>query len=466
LSEEATKEFERLPEAVTQRTLFVSDKQDFKLLRASKLVIVKGDQAGRELLVERERVTIGRSSVCDMVIVDGSVSGIHCEVLTTPRGHLLSDRESTNGIFMLGHRVRQVFLRPGSEFQVGNNLIRFESLNTMVKIPLSTHDHFGRALGHSVKMREIFAVLEKVAASDLSVLLRGETGTGKELLAAGIHSYSLRKNRPLVVLDCAAVPPNIIESTLFGHEKGAFTGAEQTRRGVFEEAHGGTLFIDEVAELDPSLQPKLLRVLEQHELQRVGGVRPIKVDVRIVAATHRDVRALVDKGLFREDLFYRLSVVEVAIPALRERPEDIPLLVRRFLEEATSYGIAAGQTPGQIDKEALLLLQSHSWPGNVRQLYNVLERAVQLGEGPSIQKQDLQLEIAALEDRAHWRVDWRMPYKEAKARLVEQFERRYLAGLMDEVDGNLSRASREAGLARHHIRNLCRKYNIACGADK
>ncbi len=466
MTEEATREFERLPEAVTQRTLFVSDKQDFKLLRASKLVIVKGDNAGHELLVERERVTLGRSSVCDLVIADGSVSGIHCEILTTPQGHLLRDLDSTNGIFMLGHRVRQVFLRPGSEFQTGNNLIRFESLNTMVKIPLSTRDHFGRALGHSVKMREIFAVLEKVAASDLSVLLRGETGTGKELLAAGIHSYSLRKNRPFVVLDCAAVPPNIIESTLFGHEKGAFTGAEQTRRGVFEEAHGGTLFIDEVAELDQSLQPKLLRVLEQHEVQRVGGVRTVKVDVRIVAATHRDVRALVDRGLFREDLFYRLSVVEVDIPALRERPEDIPLLVHRFLEEAPSHGITTKQDSKQIDAEALLLLQSHSWPGNVRQLYNVLERAVQLGEGPTICKQDLKLDIPASEERAHWRVDWRMPYKEAKARLIEQFERRYLASLMDEVDGNLSRASREAGLARHHIRNMCRRYNIPCGADK
>jgi DNA-binding NtrC family response regulator len=461
-----TGKFPRLPEDITKRTVFISESQDFKLLRASRLVVVKGADLNKELVVEKERVTIGRSSISDLSISDSSVSGLHCELLTGPSGHLLRDLGSTNGIFMLGHRVREVFLRPGSEFQVGNNLLRFESLNTMVKIPLSANNHFGQALGSSIKMREIFALLERVSTSDLAVLLRGETGTGKELLAAGIHMYSFRKNRPFIVLDCAATPADLIESTLFGHEKGAFTGAEQTRRGVFEQANGGTLFIDEVAELSLALQPKLLRVLEQQEVQRVGGISSRKVDVRIIAATHRDLCTLVDQGLFREDLFYRLSVVEVNIPPLRERPEDIPLLCEHLLEQ----GAKLRETPGRqactdLDDDAMVLLQSHSWPGNVRELANVLERAQQLSEGDIIGSRDLQLDPAGQSSGADWTVDWRAPYKEAKAVLLSQFERRYLIGLMDECDGNLSLASRKAGLARHHVRNLCRKYLIRCGAD-
>jgi DNA-binding NtrC family response regulator len=452
-----TGKFPPLPKEVTQPTVFVSEERDFKILRSGKLVVAEGEDRGGELVVEKERVTLGRSTVCDLSLKDGSVSGIHCEVVAGPEGFLLRDLGSTNGIFMLGHRIRELYLRPGSEFQVGNNLIRFEPLDNMVKIPLSRKDHFGSVLGRSIPMREIFAVLERVSTSDLPVLLRGETGTGKELLAAGIHTYSFRKNRPYVVLDCGAVPADTIESTLFGHEKGAFTGAVDSRRGVFEEASGGTLFIDEVGELAVALQPKLLRALEQQEIQRVGGVKPVNVDVRIVAATHRDLLALVDQGLFREDLFYRLSVVEVCVPPLRERPEDVPLLVEQFLNEEAQSG-------RQLSEEAMLSLQSHSWPGNVRELRNVMERATRLAEGDVISASDLHLDQQS-GDRLSLAVGGNLPYKEAKARLLAQFERQYLVQLMKEHGGNLSAASREAGLARNHLRNLCRKYEIPCGAD-
>ena len=452
-----TGKFPPLPKEVTQPTVFVSEERDFKILRSGKLVVVEGEDRGGELVVEKERVTLGRSAVCDLSLRDGSVSGIHCEIVAGPEGFLLRDLGSTNGIFMLGHRVRELYLRPGSEFQVGNNLIRFEPLDNMVKIPLSRKDRFGSVLGRSIPMREIFAVLERVSTSDLPVLLRGETGTGKELLAAGIHGYSFRKNHPYVVLDCGAVPADTIESTLFGHEKGAFTGAVESRRGVFEEASGGTLFIDEVGELAVGLQPKLLRALEQQEIQRVGGVKPIKVDVRIVAATHRDLLAQVDRGLFREDLFYRLSVVEVRVPPLRDRPEDIPLLVEQFFKEEERPGI-------QLSEDAMLSLQSHSWPGNVRELRNVMERASRLVDGDVIGAGDLQLGQQP-GDRLSLAVGDNLPYKEAKARLLAQFERKYLAQLMKEHGGNLSAASREAGLARNHLRNLCRKYEIPCGAD-
>lgn len=446
-----------LPKQVTQPTVFVSEERDFKILRSGKLVIVEGEDRGKELVLEKERVTLGRSTVCDLPLQDGSVSGIHCEVVAGPEGFLLRDLGSTNGIFMLGHRIRELYLRPGSEFQMGNNLIRFESLDNVVKIPLSRSDHFGSVLGRSIPMREVFAVLERVSTADLPVLLRGETGTGKELLASAVHSYSFRKNHPFVVLDCGAVPGDTIESTLFGHEKGAFTGAVDCRRGVFEEASGGTLFIDEVGELAVGLQPKLLRALEQQEIQRVGGVKPVKVDVRIVAATHRDLLALVDQGLFREDLFYRLSVVEVFVPPLRDRPEDVPLLVEQFLK-------AEDRSDIRLSEDAMLSLQSHTWPGNVRELRNVMERASRLVEGEVIDAGDLHLG-RQYGDRLSLAVGGNLPYKEAKARLLGQFERQYLTQLMKEHGGNLSAASRKAGLARNHLRNLCRKYDIPCGAD-
>ncbi|RME29314.1 MAG: FHA domain-containing protein, partial [Deltaproteobacteria bacterium] len=459
MNEDSSREHPVLPPDVTRRTVFLSDKKDYKLLRASRLVVFKGVDAGKELLVEKERITIGRSGVCDLVLTDSAVSGIHCELVTDSNGHLLRDLDSTNGLYMMGHRVREVFLRPGSEFQVGNNLIRFAALNTLVKIPLSSRDRFGQALGRSIRMREVFAILEKVTTSDLPVLLRGETGTGKELLAQALHRYSMRKNRPFIVLDCASIPRDIIESTLFGHEKGAFTGANATRLGVFEEANGGTLFIDEIGELELSLQPKLLRVLEQKQVQRVGGVRPIPVDVRIVAATCRDLRRMVDQGLFREDLFYRLSVVEVEIPPLRDRPEDIPLLVKHILGHLSQVWPDGDRRPFVLTADALKALQGNSWPGNVRQLRNVLERAAQVADDRVIRPEHLELEWMG-KDSAAVLADPRLPFKDAKAELLARFERQYVSALLDECGGNLSRASRRAGLARNYLRSLCRKYNI------
>lgn len=460
--EERTSDFPKLPAEVTRRTVFISEKKDFKFLRACRLVVVKGVCAGKELVLEKERITVGRSSVCDLVVSDAAVSGIHCEIVADTRGHLLRDLDSTNGLYILGHRVREIFLRPGSEFQIGNNLLRFEPLATMVKIPLSQHERFGRARGRSIGIRQVFSMLERVAASDLPVLLSGETGTGKELLAAGLHSYSLRKNRAFVVLDCGAVPRGVVESMLFGHEKGAFTGADQMRRGVFEEASGGTLFIDEIGELAEDLQPKLLRAIEQQQIQRIGGLRPIQVDVRIVSASHRDLRRMVDRGQFREDLFYRLSVVEVPIPPLRQRPEDIPLLVEGFLEELARR---SGDPAKKLSPQAMLLLQAHGWPGNVRQLRNVIERAAQLCENPVIEPDDLQLDRTEREAGGEIMADCGLPFKEAKSRLLDRFERQYFCALLDECGGNLSLAARRAGLARNHVRALCRKHNISCGSD-
>ncbi len=462
--EPKTREFVIRPE-VTQRTVFLSEARDFKLVRQGRLVVAKGSETGLEYRLQKERILIGRSSACDLRLNDSSVSALHAELLAKPEGYLLRDLDSTNGIFMLGHRVREVFLNEGSQFQVGNNLLRFEPLQSVLRIPLSRRDRFGKALGTSVKMREVFAVLEKVAPSELPVLLRGETGTGKELLAAAIHDYSLRKNRPFLVLDCGAVAATLIEDTLFGHERGAFTGADSMRRGLFEEADGGTLFIDEVGELDLSLQPKLLRVLEHHEVQRIGGVKTLPADVRIVAATHRNLRQMVEEGRFREDLLYRLSVVEVEIPPLRERPEDIRMLVQATLAEFNAERKAAGQEEMAIDPMALQLLDAHPWPGNVRELKNTLERVLHLASSPVVSRQDLMLDLFGNTRRSSLSVDVGLPYKDSKARLIARFEQEYLTRLVQEEGGNLSRAARRAGLARQHLRTLCRRYAIPVGAE-
>ncbi len=450
----------------SKRTLFISEKRDFKYVRSGRVVVVDGPDMDRAATIEKERVTIGRSGGCDLVLSDPSVSYLHAEVAVDAEGHLLRDLGSTNGIFMLGHRVNSVYLRPGSAFQVGNDLLRFDPSESLVSIPLSLRDRFGRALGRSVKMRELFAVLEKAATSDLPILLRGETGTGKEVLAAAVHTYSMRKNRAFVVLDCGAVPPDLIEDILFGHEKGAFTGADAARVGLFEEADGGTLLIDEVGELRLDLQPKLLRALEQREVQRLGGVKTIRADARIVSATLRDPWLMVDEGLFRQDLLYRLSVVYVEVPPLRDRPEDIPMLVEHFLADGNLVRKEAGLEPVELTEEAMVFLQSHPWPGNVRELRNAIERAIHLVSGGRICRSDLMLDMYGSRPRSNLPIDLNVPYKDAKARLVAQFERQYLLRLMQEEEGNLSAASRRAGLARHYIRTLCRRYAIPTGKIK
>jgi transcriptional regulator with GAF, ATPase, and Fis domain len=267
------------------------------------------------------------------------------------------------------------------------------------------------------------------------------------------------------VLDCGAVPPKLIESTLFGHEKGAFTGANRTHRGLFEEADGGTLFIDEVGELLPELQPKLLRALEQKEIQRVGGVRAIPVDVRIVAATNRDLRAMVEDGRFREDLLYRLSVVEARVPPLRARPEDIAYLAEHFVEKGNQIRRQHGLPPAKLDVDARKVLESYPWPGNVRELSNVIERSLYLAEGETIGRGELQLDLFGGSQQPFLAANFKDKFKHAKAQVLERFEREYLLNLLRAHGGNLTRAAKQGGLVRHHLRELCRKHGIPAGAE-
>lgn len=440
------------------KTVFIPEGQSYKVLLTSRLMVVKGRDHGLELEVDKERITIGRSRACDLTLTDPTVSHLHAELITTESGRVLRDLRSRNGIWLAGHRVGELHLQPGTRFEIGGESIRFDPLDGQQHIPFSEKERFGRALGRSVAMREIFAVLEKAAAADVPVLLVGESGTGKELLASALHGYSLRARRPFVVFDCAAVVPELVESTLFGHEKGSYTGAEARRRGLFEEARGGTLFLDEVGELDPAVQPKLLRVLQEKTIRRLGGTKEIAVDVRIVAATNRELGRLVDEDLFREDLFYRLQVVEVRLPPLRQRREDIMPLATYFLAEGNRMRRTLGLEPVKLGERAVRVLERHDWPGNVRELRNRIERAVSLAAGPLVEPDDLfgpEIDLGALA-----LADDIEPYKRAKSRVLAKFERRYLTRLLESCQGNLSRAAERAGLVRHHLRELCKQHGL------
>ncbi|MEM8608006.1 MAG: sigma 54-interacting transcriptional regulator [Myxococcota bacterium] len=444
-------------------TVFVDRKATKRKLRKSRLVVVEGPEQGQRVEIASERVTIGRSLICGLALTDTAVSGTHCEIVASESGFLLRDLGSTNGTSVEGVRVREAWLKPGDAIQLGRTVVRFEVGSGTVEIDLSHQEQFYDLIGHGVRMREIFAVLEKVAAADLTVLIRGETGTGKELVARAIHRASKRARRPLVVQDCSAIPANLIESILFGHERGSFTGAADRRRGCFEHADGGTLFLDEIGELDIGLQPKLLRVLETHEVQRVGGARTIPVDVRVVAATNRDLRQMVNEGRFREDLYYRLSVVHVDLPPLRERPEDIPTLVAQFLEDSAKRHDGTRFTVAQ---DAMTKLQAYPWPGNVRELKNTIERAVSLADGTELGMHDL---LPASQKTppvflpggtAEQFVQSDVPFKDAKQKVVDAFEAQYLKALLDKHGDNISRSARAAGLTRYHLRELAKRYGL------
>jgi DNA-binding NtrC family response regulator len=325
-------------------------------------------------------------------------------------------------------------------------------------------------------MRELYSVIERIAPTLTTVVIEGETGTGKEVVAQTIHKLSSRAEGPMMVFDCGAVPENLIESELFGHEKGSFTGAIMTRQGLFEMASGGTLFLDELGELPLDLQPKLLRALESREIRRVGSNKPIRVDVRIVAATNRNLEEEVRAGRFRQDLFYRLSVVRLFLPSLRERAEDIPLLVKHFLgEHGYNKKPDGGQKVTGVARAAMDLMCAYRWPGNVRELVNTVERAVSFCDGEMIEPGDLPDALrgdAPTATRSAGSVP--IPagagpdstFKDAKEKWVSSFERDYILTLLKKNKGNISHAAREADIDRKYFRKLMKKYGIEGGGDE
>lgn len=354
-------------------------------IKEGHLAVVEGPDRGRRFVFKSPGVRIGKSRDNDIVLMDDTVSKHHLSIEDTPWGFLLRDLKSTNGTFLEKNRIREAFLSPGCSIRLGDTTLRFEPPGERIQIPPSTEQQFGRVRGKSLKIREIFGVLERVSPTDSTVLIFGETGTGKEVFAQSVHEKSPRTKKPYIVFDCSAIQRELMESALFGHREGAFTGATSARKGAFLSADGGTIFIDEIGELPSDLQPKLLRVLEKREVQSLGTDSPQRIDVRVLAATHRNLREMVREGGFRQDLYYRLSVFEVRLPSLRERAEDIPVLVSDFLERA-------GRKGHPVTPEAQAKLSSHRWEGNVRELKNVIERALVYAGDAAIEPGHLMLE--------------------------------------------------------------------------
>jgi len=390
-------------------------------------------------------LTIGSAEGNHLVLGDPTVSRHHCAIRVTPRGCQLRDLGSTNGTWLANHQVDGAYLKPGSTFRVGSITVRFDWLDDEVREELSEDDRFGDALGASPAMRHVFAMLARVAPSDSTVLLEGETGTGKGLIADLLHRKSHRARGPFIVVDCASIPPTLIESELFGHEKGAFTGAVGARVGAFEAANGGTVFLDEIGELPLDLQAKLLRALEERSIKRIGSVKATRLDVRVLSATNRDLREAVNRNKFRADLYYRLNVVRLRIPALRERREDIPLLVQHF------YRIFTGNDQAVAPDELVAPLQDHSWPGNVRELRSAVERAVLMADPASwIEPADQPGDPNVFDER--------LSFRESKERVVDRWERWYVTELMTRHGGNLSRAAKAVRMDRAYLRELLRQH--------
>lgn len=351
--------------------------------------------------------------------------------------------------------IDEVVLAVAQAAERGRLLNRNRFLESQVGISERFDDLIGRSRG----MREVFGLVESAAPSDASILIQGESGTGKELLARSIHRRSPRAPRPLVAVNCGAITETLLESELFGHVRGAFTGASHSRKGYFEEASGGTIFLDEVGEMSAATQVKLLRVLQSGEIMRVGSSESRTVDVRVIAATNVDLAQAKDQGRFREDLFYRLNVIPIVLPPLRERPEDIPLLAGHFLAK---YAERSGKPLVAISPEAMDAMVEYHWPGNVRELENVIEAAVVLARGEIMLLRDFRADFRAKAKQAGPEPAslFGRPFAEAKNLAIAEFERKYVEVVLERTNGNISEAARLAGLDRSNFRRVMSRHNL------
>ncbi len=419
-----------------------------------RLVVVAGPDAPRSWTSSRDACSMGSHPSNELTLKDPTVSRFHCELRVDAHGARVKDLGSKNGTWVDGVAVVEAFLREGSVIRVGDSALRFELDPAHNKIEASTATRFGPLVGSSLAMRTTFAQLEMAAKADITVLLEGETGTGKEGAAAAIHSASARRDQPFVVIDCSALPANLIGSELFGHERGAFTGADALRIGAFEEASGGTVFLDEIGELPLDVQPTLLRVLEEREVRRLGSNVQTPIDVRVIAATNRDLRTEINEGRFRPDLYFRLGVLRIQMPALRNRAEDLPLLAEHLLKELGK----SSELPAICTPEFFATLNGFAWPGNVRELRNYLERCLlfqqalpfgQLGAAPAGQA---------------FTVDASVPFTQARQRFIEDFERLYVAALLKLHPARVTAAAKAAGIDRAYVYRLMNKYGIKTGS--
>ncbi|HEU4730636.1 MAG TPA: sigma 54-interacting transcriptional regulator [Kofleriaceae bacterium] len=455
--------------------LLTDDASGALVERRYRLRVVAGPDQGKEHALEDGTTLVGTHADNDLVLTDATVSRHHLEIRVRRDGIEVRDLDTTNGTRHGGARVGQVILVGPARLRLGKHTeLDVEPVDAGVELDDWQGDRFGDVLGAAPVMRRLFALLARAAATEATILLTGETGTGKEALAEAVHQTSRRARGPFVVVDCGSIPHELIASELFGHAKGSFTGAAADKQGLIEAANHGTLFLDEIGELALDLQPQLLRVLDRRQVRRVGQTHAIDVDIRVIAATHRDLRAMVRTGKFREDLYYRLAVVATAVPPLRERTDDIPALVACFAERMGRGAFA--QSPALLQQ-----LLRHDWPGNVRELRNVVERALSLGDAALADLGDAAAPHPATasgdagappDDGARPATSppatstaasgdvLDLPFKEAKAALVESFERDYLTALLARHRGNISRAASEAGIDRNYIHRLVKKYGL------
>ena len=420
-------------------------------VRRCRLEVVAGPDAGKSIELATPTIMIGRTGA-DLNLTDPKVSGLHAELRLQSDGYRIRDLGSTNGTHVRGVRIVDGFIAPGATIQIGKSAIVFDPLDESVSVPLWHESRLHSLIGGSAAMRHMFDLINRFAQSDATVLIQGETGAGKEGVADAIHQCSPRRDGPFVVLDCSAIPEQLFEDQIFGHEQGAFTGAGKATIGVFEAAHGGTLFLDEIGELPLDVQSKLLRAVETRKVRRIGSTKVVASDVRIIAATNRDLATEVNRGTFRSDLFYRLSVAKLSVPALRERRDDIPLLVEHFLRQLTA---TIGNKDPRLPDDFAARAQRHAWPGNVRELRNAVERACLLPNHPQ-----LGFEAPPKKEGAFGDVDIDVPFKVAKQKLVDEFDRRYLESLLEAHDNNISAAARAAGIERMSIYKMIRRLGL------
>ncbi|MBK6689360.1 MAG: sigma 54-interacting transcriptional regulator [Deltaproteobacteria bacterium] len=468
----------------------VLDVSELREVQRQRVYLLRVAQPGRPETLERVTVPVlrvGTHPGNGVVLHDETVSRIHFEILAQDDGFRIRDLGSTNGTYVDGYKVFDAYLKPSARIRAGSTQLYFELQDEESELPLSVREAFGGLVGKSRPMREMFLQLEQVAATDLTILIQGESGTGKELIAEAIHQESDRSGGPFVVFDCSAVPASLMESELFGHEKGAFTGADQRRAGCLEEADGGTLFLDEIGELPLELQPKLLRAVEKREARPLGGTKPKQVDVRVVAATHRDLSSAVNGGTFRADLYYRLAVVTVRVPPLRDRLEDLPLLAEALLKRTMPSGPAMDELLSILGRDGWRRLGQRPWPGNVRELRNFVEQAAAMGPtavtrllGRSEDDTDPPAAIPAranlpplieepterLDSREDDRlplvleIDLASPLLDQKREAADRFERAYLKAIQNRYPNNLSRAAEGSGLDRSYYKRLLKKHQL------
>jgi transcriptional regulator with GAF, ATPase, and Fis domain len=435
----------------TESTMPISRLPTLRVASAT-LHVIAGPDEGKSIRLGPGSTRVGTGTTCRLRIGDPTVSRLHCEVHVDGDRVRVTDSGSTNGTTVDGVRIAEAWLAPGSLIRVGNTAIRVEIGDERLTITLSPRESFGPVIGASPEMRRVYAIMDHVAPVDATVLIQGETGTGKEVVARAIHEASKRASRPFVAIHCGALAENLIESELFGHVRGAFAGATADRVGLFEHAHGGTLFLDEIGELPPALQPKLLRAIETREVRPVGGNTPKKLDVRLLAATHRSLAASVNDGTFRDDLYYRLAVFEIDLPPLRSRREDIPRLANHFYAH-----IIGGDEP--LPQTVLDDLALRPWPGNVRELRNFVERTACFGWS-STRGEGAPAAEASPVPVLEGLLPYHLPLKEARAAWIAQFESLYLTALLRREGGNVTRAAAAAGVNRRYLHRLINEHAI------